>query len=107
MIVIKVETQLQWQVRRTRSGSFVAVCEPLGLASEGTDQLDLWMNIQESINLVLNDLFKNGELQTFLQSKGWKTTSLPREHASGPYPFEVPIELIMQQAQRGPARAAR
>jgi hypothetical protein len=105
MLIIKVETQLQWKVQQTKSGSFVAVCEPLGLASEGVDQLDLWMNIQESINLVLNDLLKNGELGTFLQSKGWKSTTLPRQH-TGPYPFEVPIELVMQQAQRGTARAA-
>jgi predicted RNase H-like HicB family nuclease len=108
MHVIKIDTSLQWLVTKTPSGSFVAICHPLGLASEGTDQVDLWMNIQESIQLVLNDLLKNGELDAFLREKGWKAMPVLTRNSRGPYPFEVPIELVMQkQARRGPARAAR
>jgi predicted RNase H-like HicB family nuclease len=106
MNVIKIDTKLQWLVSKTPSGAYVAVCPPLGIASQGTDQVDLWLNIQESIQLVLNDLLVNGELHSFLRDKGWKAVPVPRRRGDSPYPFEVPMELVMQrQSRRGSARA--
>lgn len=94
-MVIKVQTLLQWEVSQTASGSYVAACQALGLASQGNDKLDLWMNIQESIQLVMNDLLRCGELDSFLRSKGWTAAAIPVNHAQdGPVPFEVPMELV-------------
>ena len=106
MFPIKIKAKLQWVVTRTPSGALVGVCAPLGLASQGKDQLDLWLNIQESLQLVLNDLLRNGELDEFLRVRGWRVmTSLPSKASVGPVPFDVPFELI-SQAQHDSARAA-
>ena len=67
-----------WQVRKTESGNFIATCEPIGLASQGKDELDLYLNIHEAVQLVLNDLLKNGQLDGFLRAKGWQAT--PSRH---------------------------
>lgn len=99
MQVIKIETRLQWMVTETANGRYVAFCDPIGLTTEGNDQVDLWMNIQESIQLLLNDLLKNGELEGFLRDRGWRSTLSDREQHDGrfPVPFEVPFELIAAQ----------
>lgn len=97
--VIKIQARLSWAVRETPSGYLVAKCEPLGLASQGKDKLDLWLNIQESIQLVLNHLLQKGELEAFLRARGWESTPLPRGATDGPVPFDVPVELLMQQAR--------
>lgn len=106
-LVIKIETKLLWMVAQQPSGALVAECEALGLVSEGSNRLDLWQNINESIQLVMNNLLRCGELDDFLRSHGWKSVPVPGDATDGPVPFEVPIELVHQeQARRDSARAA-
>lgn len=105
-IAFKVQANLQWQVRQTKTGAFVGTCEPLGLATEGVDPLELYLNANESVQLVMNDLLKTGQLDSFLRERGWRVISRPQGTVTGPVPFEVPMELVAQQAQRDPSRSA-
>lgn len=105
-IPIRIEANLQWMVTQTRSGTWVGVCPPLGLSSEGSDQFDLSQNIQEALQLMMNELLRSGELDTFLRSHGWRASGVPRVPTNARIPFEVPFQLVQQQAQNGPARAA-
>lgn len=106
-IPIRIDARLQWMVTKTRSGMLVGVCDPLGLVIQGTDEYDLSQNIQESLQLMMNDLLRSGELHGFLRSRGWQALGIPRQPTSARVPFEVPFELIQQQAQQnGPTRAA-
>jgi predicted RNase H-like HicB family nuclease len=105
LIPIKIEANLRWMVSHTKSGMLVAVCPPLGLVSQGKDQYDLSQNIQESLQLVMNDLLHTGELPEFLRTHGWRASGLPSTPTKARVPFEVPFQLI-QQAQNDPARAA-
>jgi len=104
-IPIKIEVNLAWNVTRTRSGMLVGSCEPLGLVSEGKDEFDLSQNIQESLQLVMNELLRSGELDGFLRSHGWRASALPVGPTKARVPFEVPFQLI-RQAQSDSARAA-
>jgi hypothetical protein len=106
-IPVKIEANLQWVVTQTKSGMLVGVCEPLGLVSQGRDQFDLSQNIQESLQLMLNNLLRSGKLDAFLRTHGWRASAIPQGPTNARVPFDVPFQLIQQQAQQnGPARAA-
>jgi len=106
-IPIRIDANLQWLVTQTKSGMFVGVCEPLGLVSQGSDQFDLSQNIQESIQLMLNQLLRSGELDRFLRTHGWRASAIPTGPTDARVPFDVPFQLIRRQAQQnGPPRAA-
>lgn len=99
-MVVKIEANIEWQVTKTPGGTLVAVCDSLGLTSEGADDLDLWLNINESMQLVLNNLLQCGELNQFLHARGWRAKTEIRSHGDSRIPFDVPFELIKQQQNR-------
>ncbi len=106
---IRVNAKVQWTVTKTAAGNFVAVCEPLGIAMEGSSLDDLYANISEAIQLVLNDLLREGELDQFLKERGWTAVPFPggsKKNDDGPVAFDVPIELVMDAA-RDSARTIR
>ena len=105
-IPIRIEANLQWQVTQTKSGVLVGICPPLGLSSQGHDQFDLSQNIQEALQLMMNELLRSGELNSFLRSHGWRASGVPRAPTNARVPFDVPFQLIQQAQQNGPARAA-
>ena len=107
VVTIQIQGQIQWSVSQSAEGRYVAVCEPMGIAMEGATLDDLVANINESIQLVMNDLLRSGELDDFLRAQGWRTAAtVKRSHTGGPVSFDVPIHLVMQ-AQRDSARAIR
>jgi predicted RNase H-like HicB family nuclease len=107
VVEIQVNGKVPWNVTQTPSGNFVAVCEPLGLAMEGYSLDDLFRNISEAIQLVMNDLLRAGELNQFLSAKGWRALNLVNVPTTDqPVAFSIPVELLMQ-AQRDSARAIR
>jgi predicted RNase H-like HicB family nuclease len=105
-IAIQVHGKIQWTVSQTQTGGFLAVCEPLGLAMEGDSLDDLYRNLSEAIQLVMNDLLRSGELDQFLRARGWHATPTQNVPTTGPVAFNVPVELLIQ-AQRDSARAIR
>lgn len=93
-----IQGSVQWSVTAQASGRFVGVCKPLGIALEGTDMNDLHACIREAIQLVMTDLLKSGQLESFLLARGWRpATALPDPNHE-PVHFEPPIELLIQQA---------
>jgi predicted RNase H-like HicB family nuclease len=103
---IRIEANIAWMVTHAAdSGLLVGVCEALGLVSQGVDEYELSQNIQESLQLVMNDLLRSGELDGFLRSHGWSASALPVRPTNARVPFDVPFQLVAQ-AQDDPARAA-
>jgi len=107
-ISIQVNGRVQWAVSRSPEGEFVALCAPLGLAMQGSSLDDLYANISEAVQLVMNDLLRAGELDQFLRDHGWTAMPFAPNQVIGvaPVAFDVPIELVIQ-AQRDSARAIR
>ncbi|HEV2268994.1 MAG TPA: hypothetical protein VGR92_06015 [Steroidobacteraceae bacterium] len=107
-IPIRIEVNLQWQVTTTGSGMLVGICPPLGLSTQGQDQFDLSQNIQEALQLMMNELLRSGELDSFLRGHGWRASGVPRQPTNARVPFDVPFQLVQQQQEQrnGPARAA-
>lgn len=95
VIRIEVDGQVQWQVTKTATDRWVAVCDPFALTMEGDSLDDLYANINESIQMLFEDLFEDGELEKFLKSHGWSAQPVVPE-ADGNIAFDVPFELLVQ-----------
>lgn len=71
-----------WSLSREPSGVCVAVCDTLALTLEARDQARVSAAIPAAHRVLLEDLRATGDLDPFLQARGW---SPPR--AAGPGPF--------------------
>ncbi len=63
---------------------------------EGDTLDELYANINDSVQLLMRDLMEAGELDSFLQSRGWKCESSGTQQQAGQVEFDVPIELLMR-----------
>lgn len=94
VVLVQVEGNVLWQVARDQTtGRFVGICRELNLNAVG----DTWAEFQEGANeamqMLLMDLFKEGELEKFLTTKGWRTlTPMPTRGSATPK-FDVPFSL--------------
>ena len=98
IIRIQVDGQVQWQVCKTDTGHWVAMCEPFGLTMEGESLDELYDNIGESVQLLFEDLLDDGELDSFLKARGWTAQPLEVEKDGG-VEFAVPFELLVQSGR--------
>jgi len=96
VVKIQVNGQIGWRVAKSAAGRWVGVCPELGLAMEGATLDELFANVNDAVQLLMKDLMESGELDAFLQSRGWnKEVSGPQQQA-GQLEFEVPIELLVR-----------
>jgi len=95
VVRIQVNGQVAWKVARSTAGRWVGVCPELGLAMEGGTLDELYANINDAVQLLMRDLMESGELDAFLQSRGWKKQVIGPQKSGQPE-FEVPIELLVR-----------
>ena len=103
VVLVRVEGNLQWAVRRGTGGAWIGICEPLKL----TVQSDTWAELMEDIGLTLNailtDLLVTNELPRFLREHGWQLEgSMPTRPEEVRF-FDVPFYPVMAGAN-GPQR---
>lgn len=97
---VRINTRLEWQLKRTSQGGFLAVCEPLGLALEADDEGEARSLIEEGLHYFFLDHLEDGTLDQFLQSKGWERSSaLPMagHEPSDIVRFDVPWTVASNQ----------
>jgi hypothetical protein len=92
-----------WGVKKTKRGSFVGVCDALGLTLEADTESELRSLIEEGIHFLMVDLLEDGDLPRFLKDRGWKTARpvparLPKEGVR----FEVPFRVERSRAHGHP-----
>lgn len=95
---IKVEGQIAWEVARSKSGRFVAVCRAMALSMEGDTLDELYARINDGIQLLMLDLMESGELDSFLRKRGWKRGPMKARNV-GKIEFDVPIELLIRSGR--------
>jgi predicted RNase H-like HicB family nuclease len=98
-VTVQIEANVQWEViRDAESGMWIGVCHALNLNAAGETWAELQACIAESIGLLLEDLFADGELDMFLRAQGWSPLgALPPR--GDRVRFDVPFSL-----ERRPAR---
>lgn len=78
-ITVQIEANITWKVARDPdSGDWVGVCDALNLNAIGDTWADFQECANEAIELLFQDLFREGELDQFLLEHGWRPmTALP------------------------------
>ena len=92
---IAINANVQWRVARLKSGRFMAVCDPLGVTTEGDDVPDVFGMIGETMQCLFLDLLMDNELDKFLQDRGWSANKPHEFHPHEEVAFDVPWEVIM------------
>jgi len=72
MTIVRIETQVQWRSFRSKSGEWIAICDPLGLTLEASTWAELMEDIADALNAMFRDLLRSNKLNQFLQSRGWQ-----------------------------------
>ena len=102
MTLIRVESNLKWDIVQGKGGAWVGICEPLKLTVQGETWAELMEDIGLTLNAVLVDLLAANELPAFLRDRGWRLlTALPPR--SEEVRFDVPFFPAMKP--NGPQRA--
>ena len=93
-VIVQIESNLLWEVvRDLHTGRFIGICRALNLNAVGETWAEFQEGANEAIQVLLEDLFKEGELEEFLTRNGWRTlTPLPGRGAAVPH-FDVPFSL--------------
>lgn len=103
VVRIQVNGQILWEVAKTSSDHWLAVCRPLNLTMEGTSLDELHASINDAVQLLLSDLMESGELDAFLKSRNWQRVDTPGTQ-QGEVEFDVPVEVLIR-SNHGSARA--
>jgi predicted RNase H-like HicB family nuclease len=86
----------------------VALCEPLGIASQGRDRESARSAIIEAVSLFLETAFEMGNLDAILREQGFTKMQSQREPLSHDVDMiDVPMELVVNaQAKANPLRSS-
>ncbi|HVO19763.1 MAG TPA: hypothetical protein VMU15_10935 [Anaeromyxobacter sp.] len=85
---------MNWRAFRGRdSGNWVAISDALKLTVQGDSWDDLMNACTEAVQLVLLDVFEDGDFEQFLRSRGWMLLSqLPAR--GQPVKFDIPVQVL-------------
>ncbi len=89
--------------RSPSSNRWVGECEALGIVVEATDLNTLNQRFAEAICLLLTDLAETGDMDEFLEMKGWKKEE--KEALSEYDPVNIPWNLIARNNKHGSKQA--
>ncbi len=96
-ILITISGHMVWKFfHDSESDRWIAVSDTLQLTVEGKTHAEMRQMIDETTGLLLADLYESGELNTFLDDRGFRPTSMPTPSPQQRIQFDVPFELIRQ-----------
>lgn len=103
---VNIQAIVQWRHRRSPTSSrYIAICDELNLCLEADSEDELRSLIPEAMHLLMVDLLADNEIDQYLREKGWQAMNLPAR-LEGNVEFDVPFELIAEEARRDSARRA-
>jgi hypothetical protein len=94
MTRVQINARIEWKFQKTRSGMWIADCEPLGLTIQSASHTELREDIGDALDLFFRDLLKTRELDRFLQDRGWTRARVPLPTKPSEAFFDVPFELL-------------
>lgn len=92
---IQIQAEVNWRYRKDKtSGFYIAECKELGLVVTGETHALMVESINESLDLLFNELLSSGDLEKFLRENKWQLQStLPSKRNQSPVTFDVPYRL--------------
>ena len=70
--VVQINGKLPWKCFRSKTGSWIAVCDLLKVTIEAETWALLMQDVGESVNTIFKDLFESDQLDQFLREHGWQ-----------------------------------
>jgi hypothetical protein len=89
---VHIQGSLIWKWGRTKSGGYIAICDPIGQTVESDKFGELLEMIQEALDSTLRELFSSGDLENFLSERGWKAEK-PIVSAQRNVRFDMPFDV--------------
>jgi predicted RNase H-like HicB family nuclease len=97
-----VQGEIVWKICRDKvSGQWIGVCDPIGLTASGDTYSEAVENCNHAMDIVFKDLLSSGDLEEFLNLRGWKTVdvdSLQGEDGGIDAPFRIETDLAHDSA---------
>jgi hypothetical protein len=94
-VPVRIEAQVTWHYKYDAEARvYMGICPALNLNAIG----DTWIDFQDCVNdamgALFRDLFRDGEFEQFMRSKGWQSGPLP----VGATPrFDIPYDTRQTQ----------
>jgi predicted RNase H-like HicB family nuclease len=80
---------------QTKSGNWVAVCDPLELTVQSETWAELMEDIGDTLEMLFQDLLSSNELERFLQDHGWEAVGHIPAQLDEPVRFDVPFSTTV------------
>ncbi|MCI0538444.1 MAG: hypothetical protein L0Z50_24825 [Verrucomicrobiales bacterium] len=92
-VTVHIDGKLIWKWGRTKSGNYIAVCDPIGQTVQADKFGELVETINEALDSTFRELFSSGDLRKFLRERGWSCAHLPVSHTRRNVSFDMPFDL--------------
>ena len=81
---MRIQAQISWRIEPGEEpGRLVAICDELDLVTGGGSHEEVCSMIQESMELLIEELVEEGDLEEYLQHKGVKYSKTENAKAPG------------------------
>lgn len=106
MNTLSINAKLLWTFfQEKEAGRWIAECDALNLVIEGKTHAEMTERIHHAQGMMFKHLLGSGELDSFLRNHHWQQLGALPSNTDDAV-FDVPIELIQQQAgQHGSTRS--
>ena len=100
-MTIRVECEIEWMITQSESGPWVGFCDALKLTAQADTWRGLMQDIAWAMESVFEDLLETGNLQKFLEERGWEAT-IPDRRDSQKVKFDIPFlpQMIGDEGQQ-------
>ncbi len=92
------DTTVAWRAfRRSDTAPWVAICDSLRLTSQGDTWEELMQTCAEMVQVLLRDIYEEGDLARFLSERGWRPLVEIPAHSTDAVSFDIPMNVAIQR----------
>ena len=91
--LVRIHGHVVWKIREVEGGFWMGECEELNLTVSADTLYGLMDDIGPTMNAMLTELHRTGELQAFLVDRG---LSAPDPIETTPATFELPFSTVVR-----------
>ena len=101
--IVRILGSAEWRVQSAEGGCYVGICDSLGITLQEDTWTDLMDEITTATNYLFSELFSEGELDKFLEERGWTKQGQPKPNSA----FDIPTYVLPMFKQRQLIKSVR
>lgn len=90
---VHIKANLIWKYGKSKSGNYIAVCDPIGQTIQADTFSHLIASMNEAVDSTLRELFHTGDLEKFLADRGWSSEQVLPERRKTNLRFDIPFNV--------------